>query len=262
MNKPPTYTLFAPPAHPDEDIVIGRGIGAVDAMRIVVGYDGKREFFTAVENYGFFRRIDWWTDPIGPLAASVGAMLQATVPLTDDYDADRAAGLDLIAAQFVRIAHHYWSGRIEDDEAYDEHLRYVADGLENERVEKEIATKLFSALIADGYAISGDFFGHHWDLPPSTDRDAILDHVVGVQKGAFEARKGGTTNRFRMTFGGDGRDLLHDYDGALGPLIEAIVGPYRPSEKTGGVGHPGERGCGTSGAAAPDEDAPPAPRPK
>jgi hypothetical protein len=50
--------------------------------------------------------------------------------------------------------------------------------------------------------------------------------------GDLTVYKTGAAHRFGFNFGGDSWDIIKDRSGALGPLIESVVEPYRSK------GHP------------------------
>ena len=101
---------------------------------------------------------------------------------TADAERDKAIGLDMIAAQFMRCNHLYWNGRVETDEGFDKRVRRVAEAREVRRIDREIATKLVDAFLADGYSITCDLQDHEPEFERSTDRDGILEYLGTVQR--------------------------------------------------------------------------------
>jgi hypothetical protein len=148
-----TYTLYRTVEY--DKIIIARGLCAVDAMYFIIEHEPTRHFQVYPEFFETFIRFDFalWRD--GSLKSD-RILLQATVPITYDYEADKSAALEIIAVQFLRIAHDYWDGRCDTDEQIDEDLKYAADREDASRMEHEIAVKFVDALAHDGYTVARD----------------------------------------------------------------------------------------------------------
>jgi hypothetical protein len=175
-------------------------------------------------------------------------VLQANVPTTDSAEADKSIAMDLIAKQFRTIAHEYWDGRWVTDETYDEILRYPVDRADADRMEREIAANFFDALAYDGYVIARDSIGNEFSLDQAADRAELLEHVNENWVGDLAVWKTGTAQRFRFNFGGDGWNIIQGLSGgALGAMINAIIGPHRSK------GHPAK----ISSPVGPDPIVPP-----
>jgi hypothetical protein len=228
MTAPTTYTLYKRIDFTD-DQVIARGLTAVDAMSHIVECVDGRHFQTFVENYGHFRRFD-----LAIINGNRGELptLHATVSASVDYDADRNAALELIAAQFIRIAHEYWGNWVEPDEDFNNKLQYSADREGADRMEREIAAQFVDVLAGEGYTMARDTVCNDFALIRPADRGNFLEHVFENLVGELIVYKRGAAHRFRFGFGGDGWDIIKDRSGVLGPLIESVVGPYRSK------GHP------------------------
>lgn len=228
MNTNTTYTLYMK-IEADQKI-IARGMSAVEAMRHIVELVPERDFIVTCENYQSFRRFDWSLS-INLLSYAAPAF-HATVPFTEDYDADKAAALELIGIQFLRIAHEYWDGWVDTDADFDERLqddlRYSASLDESDRIQREIAGKFVDALTNGGYERVFDTIGNEFTLANPADREDLLtlffDHY-GIT--SYSAVKCGTHERFRIGNVESSLDIVQGLsEGACG-IIEHIVAPYR-----------------------------------
>jgi len=219
-----TYTLYKRIDFND-DQVIARGLSAVEAMSHIVDCVDGRHFQTFVENYEHFRRFDWSIS--GSNSGYEPPTLHATVPITDDFDVDKNAALELIAVQFIRIAHEYWDNWLEPDRDFDERLQYAADREDADRMEREIAAKFVDVLAESGYTMARDIVHNDFALVRPADRDDLCKFVFEGLAGDLTVYKTGVAHRFGFNFGGDSWDIIKDRSGALGPLIESVVESYR-----------------------------------
>jgi hypothetical protein len=224
-----TYTLFKR-ADFQDDHVIARGLSAAEAMSHIVESVDGRNFQISEENYEHFRRFDW--DIFNGNADCESWTLHATVPIADDYNAERNAALEIIGSQFIRIAHKYWDGSVQSDVDFDEGLQYAADREDAGRMEREIAATFVSVLAQSGYTMARDIVGNDFALVRPADRDELCKFVFESLVGDLTVFKTGVTHRFGFNFGGDGWDIIEDHSGVLRPLIEAVIDPYRSK------GHP------------------------
>ncbi|MGY3597173.1 hypothetical protein ACVIGB_005222 [Bradyrhizobium sp. USDA 4341] len=119
------YTAYIPVDDIErDDLVIARGLTAVEAMKIAFGYEDAWKTRLAEEDFGSFVHYAWQahSNKSQPLALPYWT-LHATVLKTQQPDADRVLGMDMIAAQFRRFSRRFWSGRVESDEAFDNRLK-------------------------------------------------------------------------------------------------------------------------------------------
>ena len=147
---------------------------------------------------------------------------------TADTERDRAAALDMIAAQCIRFNHLYWNGRVEGDDAFDERLRRVAEAREVRRIDREIATKLVDGLLAGGYTITCDLLEDEPEFERSTDREGILDYLWQVETAQLAVHKGKKRGWLSLIFGENGWDLVADYSVDLERIVDPICEPYLP----------------------------------
>jgi hypothetical protein len=139
-----------------------------------------------------FRHYQW---VLYPKEGFVPDRLHATVPPTSDTGADKAAAIAIIEAQFLRDPRPYFDGCIVADDAYDRRLERIAERKEVERIDREIATKVVEALLANGYTISGDRCDDEPEFDHSTDRDGILAYMFEVETRAGVSRQRATPPR-------------------------------------------------------------------
>src|ERR1700730_2756000 len=147
-----TYALYRTIDY--DNSIIARGLSAVDAMYFIVEQDPTRYFQLFADNNETFRRFEFALFREGEPGGEI--LLQATVPFTNDFEVDKSAALEVIALQFLRIAHKYWDGRCDTDEQVDEDLKYAVDRGDAGRMEREIAVKFVDALALDGYTLARD----------------------------------------------------------------------------------------------------------
>jgi hypothetical protein len=233
MNASNTYTLYTKTTA--DERIIARGVSAVDAMIFIVEREPERRFLVTSEAYGTFRRFDWSLS-IDQLSYGLPA-LHATVPSTEDYEADEASALELIAVQFLRTAHHYWDGWVNTDEDFEERLqdeiRHAASLLEAERIEREIAVKFVDALTLDGYETVTDTIGNQIVLTNSCDREILLE-LFFDNRGMTEytAVKSGAKGRFGVGFGRVPLDIVQGYGEAINELLQPIIASYWQGRQT------------------------------
>jgi hypothetical protein len=218
-----TYTLYR--TIDDDHSIIARGLSAVDAMYFIIEHDPTRYFQLFEDNYETFRRFEFALFREGEPGGEM--LLQATVPLTEDFEADKSAALEVIALQFLRIAHKYWDGRCDTDEQVDEDLKYAADREDADRMEREIAVKFVDALALDGYTLARDFACNDFPLARPSERADFLEFVFESLVGEVTVYRPGAAHRFGFNFGGDGWDIIKSSSGRLEMLIETVIEPYR-----------------------------------
>ena len=80
-----TYTLYRTAKY--DNNIIARGLSAVDAMYFIIEHDPTRHFEVFAEFFETFIRFDF-----ALFRAGEGGeiLLRATVPCTNDFEADRA----------------------------------------------------------------------------------------------------------------------------------------------------------------------------
>lgn len=223
-----TYTLYR--TTNDTNDIIARGLSAVDAMYFIVEHDPERFFYFTVENYETIRRFDFrLSREDGP---DVEILFPATVPCTDDFEADKGAALEVFAVQFLRIAHNYWDGRCDTDELIDEDLKYKADREDAGRMEREIAVKFVDALALDGYTMARDMLCNDFPLAHPNERAEFIEHALDGMIGDVTVYRPGAAHRFEFHPGGDSWDVIRSSSGRLETLIATVIEPYRAK------GHP------------------------
>ena len=223
-----TYTLYRTAKY--DNNIIARGLSAVDAMYFIIEHDPTRHFEVFAEFFETFIRFDF-----ALFRAGEGGeiLLHATVPCTNDFEADKSTALEMIAVQFLRIAHDYWDGRCDTDEYIDEGLKYSADREDASRMEHEIAAKFVDALAQDGYTVARDNMAcNDFRLADAGERAEFVEHAIGVMIGDVTVYRPGAPHRFEFNFGGDGWDIIRSASGRLEVLIETVIEPYRAK------GHP------------------------
>ena len=152
-------------------------------------------------------------------------VLQATVVKTTDGARDRALGMSMIVDQFMRRSGKYSKAYVETDKAFDKRLLHVAKRREVHRLDKAIATALLDALLAEGYVVTD---ASYQEFERSTDREAILEILLDVDRIELVAERNGDESWLRLIFGENGWDLVQDYTVHLGYLIDPIVKPLLP----------------------------------
>jgi hypothetical protein len=230
MNKTQTFTLYLPEDYIEkDDTVIARGLSATEAMKVVFGYEGGWKTNVHETDYGSFTLYVWAATPDKrPSERSFTERLHATVVRTADAERDRAIALDMIAAQCIRCNHLYWDGRVQSDQDFDKRLRRVAQAREVRRIDREIATKLIDALLADAYTITCDLCDREPEFKRSTDRDGILNYMWEVEMVEMWVHKGKKRGWLRLIFDENGWDLVQDYTVNLEHIVDPITEPYLP----------------------------------
>ncbi|WP_076866143.1 hypothetical protein [Bradyrhizobium mercantei] len=227
-----TYTAYIPVDDVErDDLVIARGLSAVEAMKIAFGYDDAWETRLAEEDYGSFVHYVWQahSKKAQPLALPYWTeQLHATVLKSQQPELDRMLGMDMIAAQFLRVSGHYWEGRVASDQAFDKRLERVAERREVRRIDREIATKLVDALLADGYTITCDLQEIEPEFVRSDDRNGILEYLWQIEIAEMHVHKGKERRWLRLIFDESGWDLVQDYSVELERIIDPICEPYLP----------------------------------
>lgn len=230
MNKTQTYTLYLPEDYIDkDDTVIARGLSATEAMKVVFGYESGWKTSVHETAYGTFTHYILTAFPEKRRAdRAFNERLHPTVVPSGDADRDKAAAMEMIAAQVVRFNHLYWEGRVDGDESFDERLGRVTRAREVRRIDREIATKLVDALLADGYTITGDLQDDEPEFERSTDRDGILDYLWQVECAELVVHKEKKNGSISLRFDEDGWDVVRDYSVDLERIIDPICEPYLP----------------------------------
>ncbi|ACE99591.1 hypothetical protein IP86_17115 [Rhodopseudomonas sp. AAP120] len=232
MNDSQTYTAYIPVNHiEDDDVVIARHLSATEAMKIAFGYQNAWRVDLGEDDYGSFVHYTWRAhsnnkDPIG--LPYWHEDLHATVVRSGQPELDKMLGMNMIAAQFLRFGGRYWKGRVESDEAFDKRLKRVAEKREVRRIDREIATKLVDAILADGYTITCDLQEDEPEFKRSTDRDGILDYMWQVEIVEMSVHKGKSRGWLRLIFDESGWDLVQDYTVGLEHIVDPITEPYLP----------------------------------
>jgi hypothetical protein len=212
-----------------DDTVIARRLSAVEAMKVALGHEDSWRVHVAEEDYGTFMHYELRAHPTDKLLdPSLTERLHATVIRTGPPEQDKMLGMNMIAAQFLRSIRSFWRGRIESDADYDRRLKRVAEKREVRRIDKEIATKLVDALLADGHVITCDLQDVQPEFERSTDRDGILDYMWQVEQVEMHVHKGKSRGWLRLIFDESGWDLVQDYTTNLEHIVDPICEPYLP----------------------------------
>ena len=230
MNKTQTYTLYLPEDHIDnDDTVIARGLSAMEAMKVVFGYEsGWKTYVHDTEYDGFTHYVLAASPDKRPPERTFNERLHATVIRSSDSGRDKALAMEMIAAQVIRFNHLYWEGRVDTDKNFDERLVRTARAREVRRIDREITTKLVDALLADGYTITCDLQDDEPEFDRSTDRVGILDYLCAVECAELAVHKGKKNGSVSLTFDEDGWDVVRDYSVGLERIIDPVCEPYLP----------------------------------
>lgn len=228
-----TYTAYMPADDIDEDdLVIARHLSGPEAMKIAFGYDDRWETRLDDEEYGSFTHYTWRFYPKKKQTGHPWAEhLQATVVRTDHAEFDTMTGLNMIAAQFLRRQSMFWDGRVQLDADFDKRLERVAEKREVRRIDREIATKLVDALLADGYTITCDLKEDDPEFKRSADRNGILEHMWAVELSEIAVHKGKSRGWIRLVFDESGWDVIQDYTVGLEHIVDPICEPYLPENQ-------------------------------
>jgi hypothetical protein len=210
----------------NDDLVVARGLSAVEAMKIAFGYEDGWSTHLGEEDYGSFTLYTFWAHPKKKTGRPDN--LQATIVRTDEPELDRMTGLNTIAAQFLRRQGRVWDGRVVSDEDFDKRVRRVAEAREVRRIDREIATKLVDAFLADGYTITCDLQDREPEFERSTDRNGILEYLWQVEIAELWVHKGRKRGWLRLIFDEEGWDLVQDYSVDLEHIVDPICEPYLP----------------------------------
>ena len=206
-----------------------RRLSATEAMKVIFGYDsGWRTTVHETDYCTFTHHLLTALPDKRPAERAFTERLHATVIRSGDADRDKAAAMEMIAAQVIRFNHLYWSGRVDSDQSFDERLGRVAKAREVRRIDREIATKLVGALLERGYTITCDLQDDEPEFDRSTDRAGILDYLWGVECAELAVHKGTKNGSISLMFDEEGWDLVHDYSVGLEPIIDPICEPYLP----------------------------------
>jgi hypothetical protein len=171
MTDQLTYTLYLNRENhiSVDDEVVARHVPLAEAMNIAMEHSGEFRVTLSHEDYDTFRVFKLWRFSKRTFATN-REKLFATVPRTADLVADEAAARQMIEMQFLRVQSKFWKGAIKSDPDYAAREKHVAKRREVHRIDKEIATKLVDALVADGYTITGDLLDDDCEFDHSTDR--------------------------------------------------------------------------------------------
>lgn len=222
-----SFTVYVPreTIH-EEDLVVARALSGPAAIKTALELDGSWSVHLWEDEYEQFRLYRWqphanhW-----PHDARAPEVLQATVVKTTDGARDRALGMSMIVDQFMRRSGKYSKAYVETDKAFDERLLHVAKRREVHRLDKAIATALLDALLAERYVVTD---ASYQEFERSTDREAILETLLDVDRIELVAERNGEESWLRLIFGENGWDLVQDYTVDLGYLIDPIVEPLLP----------------------------------
>jgi hypothetical protein len=230
MTETPSYTAYIPADDIDEDDkVIVRQLSLSEAMKVAFGYEDAWSTRLDAEDFGSFMHYAWRFYPKKKQDGHPWAEhLQATVVQTGHPELDKMTGLNMIAAQFLRRQSMFWEGRVQLDADFDARLKRVAEKREVRRIDKEIATKLIDALLADGYTITCDLMDDDPEFKRSNDRNGILGHMWQVEMVELRVHKGKSQGWLRLIFDESGWDLVQDYTVGLEHIVDPICEPYLP----------------------------------
>jgi hypothetical protein len=208
------------------DVIVARNLLGPEAIKTALELDGSWSVHVWDKEFEGFRLYEWqpyakkWPHDTRRLDS-----LYATVVKSTDSVRDLALGLSMIAQQFMRWSGHYSKASVLADEEFDERVRRIAYKREVRRLDKEIATKLIDALLAEGYVVTDFSSG---EFKRSTDRDAILDYLFDIDRIELIVAKTGERFWMRLIFGENGWDLIQDYSVDLECIIDPMVKSYLP----------------------------------
>ncbi|WLA83207.1 hypothetical protein [Bradyrhizobium elkanii] len=227
MSDARKYTIYVPnEIIGKDDVVVARNLSGPDAIKTALEHSGSWTALLHEDDYGSFRLYR-----LSPLAKKWPHdkrrldTLCATVVKTADRARDEAFAMSMIVDQFVRRSRHYWKGWVETDDEFDERLLRAAKRRQVRRIDREIATKLVDALLADGYVVTDALSG---EFEYCTDRKKILAYLFEVDMLELIVEKNDQEFWIRLIFGESGWDLIQDYTVDLAYLIDPIVEPYLP----------------------------------
>ncbi|EHR00183.1 hypothetical protein [Bradyrhizobium sp. WSM471] len=230
MKNMQTYTAYIPVHCIDQDDhVLARGLSASEAMKLACSHGDAWKIRLEQNDYGSFTHYVSTVSPDKrPAERSWSEQLHATVIRTTDGVADEAMALEMIAAQFLRLSHLYWNGKINSDEQFDKRVRRVKEAREVRRIDREIATKLIDAFIGDGFTITCDIQDIEPEFERCSDRDAILEYMWQIQIVEMSVHKNEFKGWLRLIFDEAGWDLVQEYSVGLEHIIDPICEPYLP----------------------------------
>lgn len=230
MSETTTYTLFVAKSLIDQDDhVVARGLTLTDASIAIGKYDGATCYATS-RDYGSFRVQELRKfDKKMKLKTVIGA----TVPATDSVVADRLHAQHLIDTQVIARSHEFCECTVMTDTEFDRRVHHVAERRAAKALEQQITTELVDRLLEEGYRITACA---RWDNPHfknSRRRDGILKLLFDLEIADLVVTKKGETSWICLIFGEDGWDTIADYSTDLSYLIDPIVDPHLPWNKSG-----------------------------
>jgi hypothetical protein len=210
-----------------DDLVLARGLTAPEASKFICEY-GNAKPYVAARPYGTFRSIELHQySSEHKLLVTIGA----TVPMTNDIDADRRLAMEMIEAQVFARHHEFWPGRISTDAEFEARLQRIAEARAVRALDRQITTELVDRLLGEGYRITGCI---RFDDPPfkkSRNRDGILELLMDLEMAELYVHKKGVTSWIMLIFGEEGWDVIADYSETLEALIDPIVSAHLPWNK-------------------------------
>lgn len=211
----------------NDDVVLARGLTIPEAAKFICGY-GNAKPFVCDRPHGTFRSVelrqhDCKYKPI----VTIGA----TVPLTDDRDADTRLATEMIDIQVFERHNEFWPGRVSTDAEFDARLRRIAENRKVRALDRQITTELVDQLLSQGSSITCCLREDDPTFKKSNDRDGILELLMDLDMAELHVHRNGVTSWIMLIFGEDGWDVVADHSENLESIIEPIVGPQLPWNK-------------------------------
>ena len=109
----------------NDDLVLATGLTVAEAAKFICEYGNAKPYICA-HAYGPFRAVELHQySSEYKLLVTVGA----TVPMTNDIDADRRLAMEMIDAQVFARHHEFWPGRISTDAEFEARLQRIQQSL-------------------------------------------------------------------------------------------------------------------------------------
>ncbi|WP_194480655.1 hypothetical protein [Bradyrhizobium sp. CCBAU 53338] len=155
----------------------------------------------------------------------------ATVPLTEDRDADRRLAMEMIDIQIFERHSEFWPGRVSTDADFDARVQRIAEARNVQAIDRQITTELIDEFLKQGYSITCCVREDDPAFKKSKDRDGILELLMDLEIAELRLHSRGATSWIMLVFGESGWDVVADYSEDLEALIEPIVSPHAPWNK-------------------------------
>lgn len=236
MAEQARYTLWQERSDLDaDDRVLAIGKTTAEAAEFVRTYDGAQPHISS-QDYGSFRCFELRQYDA---KSKLRLVISATVPSTDDFEADRRRAMEMIDVQTLARQGEFWQGRVSTDAEMSARLDKLGQARSIRALDREITTKLVDRLLEDGYCITCCLCEDVPSFKNSRARTGILKHLFDLEAAELQVHKNGETHGIRLIFGEAGWDVVADYSTDLAYLVDPIVDPYLPWNQADGDGDPG-----------------------